>query len=81
MQTLQFGVVFKVPKGTEQIKLTGKVLAEPDFGWLTANLRDVFECLSEKLQRILRLNKEAREGKNRLPIGDYEKWVLDLTRC
>lgn len=77
-QTMQFGVVFKVPKDRASIELTGMVTAEPSMNWLVANLRDVVEDLSEKLQHLLRCKDEERSGKDRLPIGDYEKWIITL---
>lgn len=77
-QTAQFGVVFKVPQGTKSIELTGLVAAEPSMNWLAANLRDVFEALSEKLQSLLRRDDDDRHGHERLPIGDHEKWELLL---
>jgi hypothetical protein len=77
-QTLQFGVVFKVPEGTTSIELTGLAAAEPNIRWLVANLRNVFEDLSDKLQDLLRRKDGERSGKERLPIGDHEKWVIAL---
>jgi len=80
-QTVQFGVVFKVPKQITSIELSGLVCAEPDFQWLTANLRDVFEYLSDNLKNIFRLKDNDRVGKDRLPICDCEKWSIDLPAC
>ncbi|MGB0385589.1 MAG: hypothetical protein ACPGWR_12265 [Ardenticatenaceae bacterium] len=77
VQTVQFGVVFKVPKGTTSIELTGLVAAEPSINWLTAHVRNVFEYLSERMQALLR--RRERNGSERLPIGDYEKWTLALS--
>ncbi len=77
-QTVQFGVVFKVPKGTTQIELTGLVAAEPDMNWLVANLRHVFEDLSDKFRNLFLPGDEAQSEKSCLPIGDHEKWVIDL---
>jgi len=72
-QTIQFGVVFCVPKGTASIELKGLVAAEPSMSWLVTNVRDVFEDLNDKLRTPLR-----RRGKERLPIGDHEKWRITL---
>jgi hypothetical protein len=77
-QTVQFGVVFKVSKGTTSIELTGLVAAEPSMNWLVANVRNVLENLSEKLQDLLTRKDDKREGKERLPIGDHEKWIITL---
>jgi len=76
-QTMRFGVVFKVPKDISSIELTGMVAAEPDMKWLTINVRDVLADLSDGLQALFR-RKDEREGKERLPIGDHEKWTLAL---
>ncbi len=79
VQTSRFGVVFKVPKATEAITLKAMVAVEPNFNWLTANLKYVFEALSQKFKDLLILQDEKRTGKQRLPIGDHEKWTLTLT--
>lgn len=78
VQTVQFGVVFKVPRGKSVIELTGIVSVEPSFQWLTGNLKDVFDCLSERLKGLLRLKDEERRGMDRLPMGDHEKWEITL---
>jgi hypothetical protein len=80
VQTVKFGIVFKVPKTVEAIKMVGTVIAEPDMAWLTANVRDVFESLSERLQGLLRKRDEDRQGAERLPLGDHERWVLSLPK-
>jgi len=77
-QTAQFAVVFTVPKGTTSIELTGLVAAEPEMNWLVSNVSNVLGGLSDSLQRLLRLRDEEREGKERLPIGDYEEWTIEL---
>ena len=77
-QTVHFGVVFKVPKEKTSIKLTGLAAVEPDFKWLTANIKDVFEFLSDKIKRLLRMKDSERKDKDRLPIGCCEKWSLKL---
>ncbi len=77
-QTTHLGLVFKVPKDTSSIKLEGLVAAEPDMSWLTANVRNVFEDLSDKLQALLRRKDDERSGPESLPIGDHEKWTITL---
>jgi hypothetical protein len=77
-QTTQFGIVFKVPKGTTSIDLIGRVVVEPDIPWLVANVRDVFENLSAKLKALLRRREDKRSKAERLLIGDHEKWVIPL---
>ena len=73
--TAKFGIVFKVPKGTESITLQGTVWAEPDINWLTANIRDVFANLSEQFQQLLRQKNQVADQFAR---GDAEKWELNL---
>ncbi|OCR01442.1 hypothetical protein BCD67_21775 [Oscillatoriales cyanobacterium USR001] len=75
--TAKFGIVFKVPKGTESITLQGTVWAEPDLNWLTADIRDVFANLSENLKQLLKLKNEAARHFSR---GDAEKWELNLPK-
>jgi len=76
--TAKFAIVFKVPKGTECVKLRGIAWAEPDLNWLTADIRDVFSDLSERLKQLLRQkNKEAI----RFARGDAEEWVLPLSKA
>lgn len=75
--TAQFGIVFKVPKGTESVTLQGTVWAEPDFNWLTADIRDVFANLSEHLKQLLKQKNEAAQHFAR---GDYERWELTLPK-
>lgn len=78
MQTVQFGVVFKVPKDRTTIELTGLVAAEPSMSWLVANLSDVIEGLSDNLRDLLGRLDSRRTGRERLPIGDFEKWTIIL---
>ncbi len=80
-QTIRFIVVFKVPKGTEQIELTGKVLAEPRMAWLVAQLSDVFGELSQRFKNLLGRDDNQRQGAERLPVGAHEKWVIELPQA
>jgi hypothetical protein len=75
VQTVQFGVVFKVPKGTSSVELTGLCAAQPEVNWLVAQLRYVFEDISKKLQNLI---LGDAPGAQRLLIGDHERWILDL---
>jgi hypothetical protein len=77
-QTVKFGVVFKVPKDISSIELSGIVAAEPRMNWLVANLRHIFADLSEKLKDLFRKQDADRHGEERLPIGDHEKWSIEL---
>ena len=80
VQTIKFGVVFKVPKEVRTIKMVGTVLAEPDMAWLSASVRDVYEALSERLRELFSKPDEDRSGAERLPVGDHERWVLSLPK-
>ncbi|MCP2728540.1 hypothetical protein [Limnofasciculus baicalensis] len=75
--TAKFAIVFKVPKGTESITLKGLVWAEPDLNWLTADIRDVFGDLSDRLKQLLRQKNNAA---HRLARGDAEEWTLTLPK-
>ncbi len=72
-QTVQFGIVFKVPKQAACVELSGLALAEADFQWLTSNLTDVFKYLTQGI-------KQQFNGMKELPIGDGEKWTLTLPK-
>lgn len=69
--TAKFGIVFKVPKGTDSITLTGKVWAEPSMNWLTANLEDVAAKLSENFQNLL---GQGNEAASHFARGTEEEW-------
>jgi hypothetical protein len=72
-QTVKFSVIFKVPRDVDRVELAGLVIASPDMNWLGANLRDVYEFLSDNLKALFRPNSEVQLG-----VGDHEKWVLAL---
>lgn len=77
--TAKFGIVFKVPKETESIRLLGTAWAEPDINWLTADIRDVFGDLSPRLQQLLRQKEEVA---SQFARGiDREEWPLALTKA
>lgn len=73
--TVRFGVVFKVPKGTNSITLEGLAWAEPSMHWLVEHVRNVFADLSEKLQTLLRRRETAGKALSR---GARERWTLEL---
>lgn len=75
--SFKFGIVFKVPKGTDSITLTGLAWAEPNMSWLTANVKNVFRDLSEKLQGLLRRREDASKE---LAKGAAEEWALKLPK-
>ena len=73
--TAKFGIVFKVPKEISTITLHGKVWAEPDMQWLTANLKDVGSRLSDKFKQIFR---KEQAGASQLARWDDREWSLNL---
>lgn len=77
-QNLQFGVVFKVPKGTRRLVLEGLVQADPDFDWIVTNLQNVWERLGKSFRALLTQPHSKRHGPNRLFLGDSERWELTL---
>jgi len=79
-QTVQFGIVFKVPKGQTSIDLTGTAIVEPDISWLLKKLSNVFEYLSDKFKQLFLMPESNRKGKDRLPLGDSETWHLVLPK-
>jgi hypothetical protein len=78
MPTVQFGIVFKVPQGTEKVTLRGIAQADPDMNWLVANVRNVFENLSSGLQSLLRRRQDAASQLARIAA---EQWLLPLPRA
>lgn len=78
VQTVKFGVIFKVPQGTTTVDLIGKAQVEPNFNWLFTQIENVFDALTEKLQALFQLDDNERKGKQHLPVGAHEKWTLTL---
>ena len=77
--TAKFGIVFKVPKGTESIRLLGTAWAEPDINWLTEDIRDVFGDLSDRLKQLLRQKNQVA---SRFARGtDCKEWPLTLPKA
>lgn len=71
----RFGIVFKVPKGTESITLRGVAWAEPKVSWLTANLGDMLKRLKEEFQKLLNRPEAAAQMLSR---GAGEEWIITL---
>jgi hypothetical protein len=76
--TIQFGIVFKVPQGTQSIRLTGMMAVSPKISWLVAQLRDVYDYLSEKLKAILSRPLSERTTAEQLWRSEGETWKLTL---
>ena len=71
--TLQFGVIFEVPKGTGNLKIAARATANPSVNWLTQNLRGIVNLLGDRLRNSL------RPGKNeQFTIADSSIWTLQL---
>lgn len=75
--TLPLGIVFKVPQGIDVITLQGKVWAEPNMNWLTADLGDVFYVLGQKFKMLL---NQGDEVAHQFARGMMEEWNLLLPR-
>jgi hypothetical protein len=76
--TLRLGVVFKVPKDVDTLILKGKVWAEPNMNWLTADVGDVFYALGKKFKNILNQGDQAAQQFSR---GMIEEWELPLPKA
>lgn len=74
-RSLELSVLFKVPRGVEAVQLRGVVWAEPNMNWLTADLKEVFRELSDRLQSLLKSQDEAAR---KLARGLSETWDLKL---
>ncbi|MDE5073259.1 MAG: hypothetical protein O4806_15925 [Trichodesmium sp. St5_bin8] len=75
--TVKFGVIFKVPKQTKSITLTGITSADIDINLLTGNISDaVLARLPKKIQEWLGL--DAEESAKKFFRSDHEKWHLKL---
>lgn len=75
--SVKFGVVFKVPKGTESITLIGRAWADPSMNWLTGNLKPILAALGANLQGIFK-QREAESQK--FARGAAEQWTLNLPK-
>jgi hypothetical protein len=75
--SVPFGMVFKVPKGTESITLDGIAWAEPKMSWLVENVRNVFGDLTDRLKSLLRRKDDAA---SQFARGAAEEWTLTLPR-
>lgn len=77
LATVQFAIVFKVPKGTESINLRGIAWAEPNINWLYEDIRDVFSELEDRFKNLLRCKDEAV---SKLARVAGEEWSLTLPK-
>jgi hypothetical protein len=78
MSTVSFAVLFKLPKGTQQIQIRGIVAAYPSFSWLTQHIRHVLAELGERWRSLFQKSDDDRSNRERLPIGDHEIWDVTL---
>ena len=69
VQTVKFGLVFKVPKSVTKVSLVGKATAQTSKNWLFSNLKPLFNSLKPEQQ------DRVTKG---LPLGDYKEWELVL---
>ncbi|OLT60517.1 hypothetical protein [Moorena bouillonii] len=76
--TVQFAIVFKVPKEIKSINLRGIAWGEPDMNWLTADIRDVFSDLADRFQTLIRNKNQAAIKFSR---SDIKEWILNLPKA
>ncbi len=76
--TVQFAIVFKVPKGCKFINVRGIVWAELNIDWLFEDVRDVFSELSDRFKNLFKVKEEAA---SRLACGAAEMWTLTLPKA
>ena len=77
-QTIDFGIVFKVPSNVERVTLNGIVAARPSRNWLIEGLRSIFAYLSPQLQDELRQHENSSDP--HLLLKDSSIWPLALPR-
>jgi hypothetical protein len=73
-QSVKFGVVFKVPPGTERVTLEARAWVEPSFPWLVARLGNVFGQLGSAWQSLFDKSAAERRGREKLARGKREIW-------
>ncbi|NES87359.1 MAG: hypothetical protein F6K10_41940, partial [Moorea sp. SIO2B7] len=76
--TVQFAIVFKVPKEIKSINLRGIAWGEPDMNWLTADIRDVFSDLADRLKTLIRNKNKAAIKFSR---SEVKEWILKLPKA
>jgi hypothetical protein len=79
-QTIPFTITFKVPKGQHYLELAGVVSGQPHSAWMLMSLGDVVDGLSAKLKDLLRRLAQTTDS-TILPIGDCERWTLQLPQA
>ncbi|NEO53322.1 MAG: hypothetical protein F6K54_09660 [Okeania sp. SIO3B5] len=70
--TVEFDIIFKVPKGWESIDLIGDVWIEPSIDWLFGELTDVMKALPDRLKDLFGSEDKAAKS---FAVGVKEKWV------
>jgi hypothetical protein len=70
-QTVNFIIIFKVPKGTNAIELEGTVVGEANMDVLVAEVEDVFSELGDKFKNLF---KKGGDDDKKLLIGSHETW-------
>ncbi len=69
--SLEFFLIFKVPKGKKQIDLIGEVWVEPDINWLCANIGNLIENLPSSLKGWFANRKNLTK---KFAVGKREIW-------
>lgn len=76
VQTVQFGVVFKVPEHVSSVELVALCVARPKVSWLVGALRNAWSEISKRIQRVFDPDRPLGPM---LVIGDHESWTIPLS--
>lgn len=66
-QSLEFMLLFKVPKGQRKIGMVGRAQASVKISWLSAKIDHVLDHLSDELKAVF-------EQREKVPLGVEEVW-------
>ncbi len=71
-----FAIVFRVPKGTKEITLEGKLFYELSTAWLEGKLSNVIQTLARRLRDLI--NAFLGKPEQRKRIGQRTTWTITL---
>ena len=73
--TVEFNIIFQVPKGWNSIDLVGKVWIEPSIDWLNGELTHVIQSLPGYLKNIFGSKEKAAKS---FAVGKKVTWQIEL---